>query len=51
MCLHPIAFNPNKELFDHAREHGWNIVVERKNVVYELSAGKEQYVLANATTD
>ena len=32
----PIAFNPNRELYDHARQHGWKIVVERKDVIYEL---------------
>ncbi len=32
----PIAFNPSKKLFEHASKKGWNIVVERKNVVYEL---------------
>ena len=33
----PIAFNPTKALYEHARAAGWKIVVERKNVVYELS--------------
>src|SRR3989344_507958 len=32
----PIAFNPEKTLFDHARQHDWKIVVARQNVVYEL---------------
>jgi HAD superfamily hydrolase (TIGR01490 family) len=32
----PIAFNPNKKLFDHAKRRGWKIVVERKDVIYEL---------------
>lgn len=36
MVEHPIAFNPNKILFDHAKKRGWRIVVERKNVIYEL---------------
>ncbi len=31
-----IAFNPNKKLYDHAKRRGWKIVVERKDVVYEL---------------
>lgn len=42
----PIAFNPNKKLFDHARQHGWQIVVERKNMVYELEPGSDGYKLA-----
>lgn len=32
----PIAFNPERSLFKYARRRGWTIVVERKNVVYEL---------------
>lgn len=32
----PIVFNPNKGLLRHARQHNWKIVVERKDVVYEL---------------
>jgi HAD superfamily hydrolase (TIGR01490 family) len=33
----PIAFNPNKELLEIAKQKHWKIVVERKNVYYELS--------------
>lgn len=32
----PIAFNPNNELARHAKKQGWNIVVERKDVIYQL---------------
>jgi len=32
----PIAFNPNQKLLDHARKRGWKVVVERKDVIYEL---------------
>ena len=32
----PIAFNPNQKLYDHAKKRGWKIVVERKDVIYEL---------------
>lgn len=32
----PIAFNPNKLLYSHARKKHWKIVVERKDVVYRL---------------
>jgi HAD superfamily hydrolase (TIGR01490 family) len=42
----PIAFNPEKRLFAHARDHGWDIVVERKNTVYELRDDDGIYVLA-----
>lgn len=33
---HPIAFNPNQALYDHAKKRNWKIVVERKDVIYEL---------------
>lgn len=32
----PIAFNPDRDLYKAAKKHGWPIVVERKNVIYEL---------------
>lgn len=32
----PICFNPNKALFEYARRERWPIVVERKDVIYEL---------------
>lgn len=34
---HPIAFNPSMLLARHARAHGWSIVVERKDVIYEIA--------------
>ncbi len=37
MVEHPIAFNPNQALFTTAREQGWMVVIERKDVVYGLS--------------
>ncbi|HSX44629.1 MAG TPA: HAD family phosphatase [Candidatus Saccharimonadales bacterium] len=43
---HPIAFNPTRELFDHARGQKWPIVVERKNVVYKLKHSDGSYILA-----
>lgn len=36
LVTHPIAFNPNRALYTHAKRAGWNIVVERKDVIYEL---------------
>lgn len=41
----PIAFNPSKLLFEHAQKQGWNIIIERKNVVYELDRKNMKYVL------
>lgn len=37
MVENPIAFNPNKSLLDIATGKGWKIVIERKNVCYELT--------------
>lgn len=45
MVERPIAFNPTKRLFEHAREQGWEIIVERKNVVYELNSERGGYRL------
>jgi HAD superfamily phosphoserine phosphatase-like hydrolase len=42
----PIAFNPEKALFDHARKNNWLVVVERKNMVYKFEAEDDRYVLA-----
>lgn len=33
----PICFNPNRRLYDHALRMGWKVVVERKDVIYELT--------------
>lgn len=41
----PIAFNPSKELFEHAHKSGWQIIVERKNVVYRLNSEDGKYSL------
>lgn len=41
----PIAFNPDKKLFQHARQQGWKIVLERKNMVYELEPENGEYKL------
>jgi len=42
----PIAFNPTKKLFAHARSRGWKVVLERKNMVYELEPDDDGYLLA-----
>jgi HAD superfamily hydrolase (TIGR01490 family) len=43
----PIAFNPESHLFEHSKENGWKIVVERKDMVYELEEGQNgSYILA-----
>lgn len=43
----PIAFNPDRNLLTIARERHWNIVVERKNVSYELVYTKRGYILSD----
>lgn len=42
----PIAFNPDRGLFEIAQKHQWPIVVERKNVIYELLPQNDSYVLS-----
>jgi HAD superfamily hydrolase (TIGR01490 family) len=45
----PIVFNPEIKLFDIAQSRGWKVVIERKNVVFELEQqnGKYQLVKTN----
>jgi len=38
MTARPIAFNPNQALYKYARRAGWEIVVERKDVIYHLKS-------------
>lgn len=33
----PICFNPNLALYRYAKNNGWNVVVERKDVIYQMS--------------
>lgn len=42
---HPIAFNPTQALFAHAQTQGWKVVIERKNMVYQLEADNGNYRL------
>ena len=32
----PICFNPNEKLLRHAKRNKWRVVVERKDVIYEI---------------
>lgn len=34
----PICFNPNMKLYRHAKRNGWQIVVERKDVIYDFNS-------------
>jgi len=33
----PICFNPNSVLLRHAKREGWKVIVERKDVIYDIS--------------
>jgi HAD superfamily hydrolase (TIGR01490 family) len=35
----PIAFNPNRKLYKHAVTEGWEIIVERKDMIYKFGPG------------
>jgi len=45
MVDHPIAFNPDQALYDLAAQRGWDIVIERKNVIYRLTREQRGYRL------
>jgi HAD superfamily hydrolase (TIGR01490 family) len=36
MVEQPIAFNPNRALYRHAMQQSWKVMVERKDVIYEI---------------
>jgi HAD superfamily hydrolase (TIGR01490 family) len=46
----PITFNPERQLFDYAERKGWRIVIERKNMVYELRNDGRGYELVTTDT-
>lgn len=48
LVQNPVAFNPDQKLFSLAKKHGWKIVVERKNVIYELEPSHGQHLLVQA---
>ena len=41
----PVAFNPSKELYEHAHKKGWPIIIERKNMIYKLQYEDNEYKL------
>lgn len=49
MVEHPVAFNPDRALYDIATDAGWDIVIERKNVVYTLRKSPDGYSLLDGT--
>jgi HAD superfamily hydrolase (TIGR01490 family) len=46
MVENPIAFNPSRKLLEAAKKNQWQIVIERKNVVYKLESKDGIYILA-----
>ena len=45
----PIVFNPNHSLFEVAHRRGWPVVVERKDVVYNLQTQLREGLLGEGT--
>lgn len=48
MVERPIAFNPNAALYEEAEKQGWEVVIERKNMVYELRSNEGRYSVGRA---
>jgi HAD superfamily hydrolase (TIGR01490 family) len=44
MVKHPIAFNPERGLAEHAEKQGWTMVVERKNIPIKMKGGRYELV-------
>lgn len=42
----PIAFNPSAGLLEYAKQSGWSIVIERKNIAYRMEKQDDVLVLA-----
>ena len=36
LVRYPICFNPNHELYQHAKLNNWRVIVERKDVIHEI---------------
>ena len=49
MVQTPIVFNPNHSLFEVAHRRGWPIVVERKDVIYNLQMRLREGILGEGT--
>lgn len=43
----PVAFNPSAGLLERAKQEGWPVVIERKNVAYRLEKQNDAFVLAD----
>lgn len=51
MVENPIAFNPDTHLYNIAHGKRWDIVLERKNMIYRLKYEHGNYILAEAGND
>jgi phosphoserine phosphatase len=40
----PIAFNPNFQLGEYARKKNWDVIVERKDLIYEFKPKNVKYL-------
>lgn len=40
-----VCFNPSMGLYEVAQKNGWEIVIERKDVIYEIDKQKNNYIL------
>lgn len=49
MVENPIAFNPDQALFAIAQQRAWKVVIERKNVVYQLEQISGHYQLVETS--
>ena len=47
---HPIAVNPNEELLAIATANRWPVVIERKNISYELETREDGEIVVKNTT-
>ncbi|MBI3627858.1 MAG: HAD family phosphatase [Candidatus Sungbacteria bacterium] len=47
MVDRPVVFNPSMKLFRYARAHNWEVVVERKDVIYRFGQAKSQRLISN----
>ena len=46
LVTNPIAFNPDAKLFEIAKQENWKVVIERKNMAYELENHNGKFILA-----
>lgn len=45
----PVAFNPDRDLYQIATKNHWPIIIERKNMIYKLEYKDGSYILAKTS--